>query len=165
MTLVYSKFHYLNPYNLKGIEKNKRYKFIKQDINNKKKIVKRIYKEYLRDMNELIDWYKNGKPGLVGMITGMVAGLATVTPASGYIGPLGGLILGISSGIVCYWFVGFVKVSLKIDDSLDVFAVHGIGGILGALLCGLLATEGFGGLGIESTAWEQTKIQIIGIQQ
>ena len=110
-----------------------------------------------------IDWYKNGKPGLVGMITGMVAGLATVTPASGYIGPLGGLILGISSGIVCYWFVGFVKVSLKIDDSLDVFAVHGIGGILGALLCGLLATEGFGGLGIESTAWEQTKIQIIGI--
>ncbi len=111
----------------------------------------------------LIDWYKNGKPGLVGMITGMVAGLATVTPASGYIGPLGGLILGISSGIVCYWFVGFVKMSLKIDDSLDVFAVHGIGGILGALLCGLLATEGFGGLGIESTAWEQTKIQIIGI--
>ena len=111
----------------------------------------------------LIDWYKNGKPGLVGMITGMVAGLATVTPASGYIGPLGGLILGISSGIICYWFVGFVKVSLKIDDSLDVFAVHGIGGILGALLCGLLATKGFGGLGIESTVWEQTKIQIIGI--
>tara|TARA_A100001015_G_scaffold138692_1_gene153694 strand:+ start:6266 stop:7471 length:1206 start_codon:yes stop_codon:yes gene_type:complete len=110
-----------------------------------------------------IDWYKNGKPGLVGMITGMVAGLATVTPASGYIGPLGGLILGISSGIVCYWFVGFVKVSLKIDDSLDVFAVHGIGGILGALLCGLLATKGFGGLGIESTVWDQTKIQIIGI--
>ena len=89
----------------------------------------------------LIDWYKNGKPGLVGMITGMVAGLATVTPASGYIGPLGGLILGISSGIICYWFVGLVKVSLKIDDSLDVFAVHGIGGILGALLCGLLATK------------------------
>ena len=110
-----------------------------------------------------IDWYKNGKPGLVGMITGMVAGLATVTPASGYIGPLGGLILGISSGIVCYWFVGFVKVSLKIDDSLDVFAVHGIGGILGALLCGLLATKGFGGLGIESAVWDQTKIQIIGI--
>ena len=110
-----------------------------------------------------IDWYKNGKPGLVGMITGMVAGLATVTPASGFIGPVGGLILGISSGAVCYWFVGFVKTSLNIDDSLDVFAVHGVGGILGALLCGLLATEGFGGLGLESTVWEQTKVQIIGI--
>jgi Amt family ammonium transporter len=97
------------------------------------------------------------------MITGMVAGLATVTPASGFIGPIGGLILGISSGAVCYWFVGFVKTSLNIDDSLDVFAVHGVGGILGALLCGLLATESFGGLGLEPTVWEQTKVQIIGI--
>ena len=110
-----------------------------------------------------IDWYKNGKPGLVGMITGMVAGLATVTPASGYIGPMGGLILGISSGFVCYWFVGFVKNIMNIDDSLDVFAVHGIGGILGTLLCGLLATNSFGGLGIETSVWDQTKVQLIGI--
>lgn len=110
-----------------------------------------------------IDWYKNGKPGLVGMITGMVAGLATVTPASGFIGPLGGLILGISSGAVCYWFVGFVKASLNIDDSLDVFAVHGVGGILGTLLCGLLATQQFGGLGLDTNLWDQTKVQIIGI--
>ena len=111
----------------------------------------------------LIDWYKNGKPGLVGMITGMVAGLATVTPASGYIGPMGGLILGISSGIICYWFVGFIKNAMNIDDSLDVFAVHGVGGILGTLLCGLLATTSYGGLGLESTVWAQTKIQIIGV--
>jgi len=111
----------------------------------------------------LIDWYKNGKPGLVGMITGMVAGLATVTPASGFIGPLGGLILGISSGAVCYWFVGFVKSSLNIDDSLDVFAVHGVGGILGTLLCGLLATQQFGGLGLDTNVWDQTKVQIIGV--
>ena len=110
-----------------------------------------------------IDWYKNGKPGLVGMITGMVAGLATVTPASGYIGPMGGLILGISSGFVCYWFVGFIKNAINIDDSLDVFAVHGVGGILGTLLCGLLATANYGGLGLETTVWAQTKVQIIGV--
>ena len=111
----------------------------------------------------LIDWYKNGKPGLVGMITGMVAGLATVTPASGYIGPLGGLILGISSGFVCYWFVGFIKNVINIDDTLDVFAVHGVGGILGTLLCATLATSYFGGLGLETGVWEQTKIQVIGV--
>ena len=111
----------------------------------------------------LIDWYKNGKPGLVGMITGMVAGLATVTPASGFIGPLGGLILGISSGVICYWFVGYVKTFLNIDDSLDVFAVHGVGGILGTLLCGLLATGSFGGMGLETSVWDQTKVQIIGV--
>ena len=111
----------------------------------------------------LIDWYKNGKPGLVGMITGMVAGLATVTPASGYIGPLGGLILGISSGLVCYWFVGFIKNVINIDDTLDVFAVHGVGGILGTLLCATLATSYFGGLGLETGVWDQTKTQIIGV--
>jgi Amt family ammonium transporter len=111
----------------------------------------------------LIDWYKNGKPGLVGMITGMVAGLATVTPASGYIGPMGGLILGISSGFACYWFVGFIKNAINIDDSLDVFAVHGVGGILGTLLCGLLATSNYGGLGLETTVWAQTKVQVIGV--
>ena len=111
----------------------------------------------------LIDWYKNGKPGLVGMITGMVAGLATVTPASGYIGPLGGLVLGISAAFVCYWFVGFIKNVINIDDTLDVFAVHGVGGILGTLLCATLATSYFGGLGLEGGVWEQTKIQIIGV--
>jgi len=111
----------------------------------------------------LIDWYKNGKPGLVGMITGMVAGLATVTPASGYIGPLGGLVLGISAAFVCYWFVGFIKNVIHIDDTLDVFAVHGVGGILGTLLCATLATSYFGGLGLEGGVWEQTKIQIIGV--
>jgi Amt family ammonium transporter len=111
----------------------------------------------------LIDWYKNGKPGLVGMITGMVAGLATVTPASGYIGPLGGLILGISSAFVCYWFVGFIKNIINIDDTLDVFAVHGVGGILGTLLCATLATSYFGGLGLETGVWDQTKTQVIGV--
>ena len=110
-----------------------------------------------------IDWYKNGKPGLVGIITGMVAGLATVTPASGFIGPMGGVILGLLSGCICYWFVGFIKFNLKIDDSLDVFAVHGVGGILGTLLAGILATDTFGGLGIEKSAFDQTIVQIIGV--
>jgi len=112
-----------------------------------------------------IDWFKNGKPGLVGMITGMVAGLATVTPASGYIGPIGGLILGISSGVICYWFVGFVKNVINIDDTLDVFAVHGVGGILGTLLCATLATSYYGGLGdvAEGGIAEQTITQLIGV--
>ena len=110
-----------------------------------------------------IDWYKNGKPGLIGIITGMVAGLATVTPASGYIGPMGGIILGLLSGFICYWFVGFIKFKLKIDDSLDVFAVHGVGGILGTLLAGILATDTFGGLGIEKSAFDQTIVQFIGV--
>ena len=110
-----------------------------------------------------IDWYKNGKPGLIGIITGMVAGLATVTPASGYIGPTGGIILGLLSGFICYWFVGFIKFKLKIDDSLDVFAVHGVGGILGTLLAGILATNTFGGLGIEKSAFDQTIVQFIGV--
>ena len=110
-----------------------------------------------------IDWYKNGKPGLIGIVTGMVAGLATVTPASGYIGPMGGIILGLLSGFICYWSVGFVKFKLKIDDSLDVFAVHGVGGILGTLLTGILATDTFGGLGIEKSTFDQTVTQFIGI--
>lgn len=110
-----------------------------------------------------IDWYKNGKPGLIGIITGMVAGLATVTPASGYIGPMGGIILGFLSGFICYWFVAFVKFKLKIDDSLDVFAVHGVGGILGTLLAGILATDTFGGLGIEKSVYDQTVVQFIGV--
>jgi Amt family ammonium transporter len=110
-----------------------------------------------------IDWYKNGKPGLIGIITGMVAGLATVTPASGYIGPMGGIILGLLSGFICYWFVGFIKFKLKIDDSLDVFAVHGVGGILGTLLAGILATNTFGGLGIEKSAFDQTIVQFVGV--
>ena len=110
-----------------------------------------------------IDWYKNGKPGLIGIVTGMVAGLATVTPASGYIGPMGGIILGLLSGFICYWFVGFIKFKLKIDDSLDVFAVHGVGGILGTLLAGILSTDTFGGLGIEKSAFDQTVVQFIGV--
>jgi Amt family ammonium transporter len=110
-----------------------------------------------------IDWFRNGKPGIVGMITGTIAGLATVTPASGFIGPMGGFILGLLSGAICYYAVIFIKFKFKIDDSLDVMAVHGVGGILGTLLAGVLASETFGGLGLEKTVMQQTIVQIIGV--
>jgi len=96
----------------------------------------------------VIEWVKFGRPSLVGMATGMVAGLATVTPASGFIGVPGALILGLLGGYLCWLAVDVIRNRLKIDDSLDVFAVHGVGGILGSLLVAFLATGSFGGLGL-----------------
>lgn len=96
-----------------------------------------------------IEWIKTGKPGLVGIVTGMVAGLATITPASGNVGPLGAVLLGFLAGVVCYFMCGIVKGKLKIDDSLDVFAVHGVGGIMGTLLVAVFGTAAFGGTGVE----------------
>ena len=84
----------------------------------------------------LMEWFKFGKPSLVGMATGMVAGLATITPASGFVGVQGAIILGIGGGVLCYIAVDIIRIKLKIDDSLDVFAVHGVGGMLGTILCG-----------------------------
>lgn len=95
-----------------------------------------------------IEWKVNGKPGLVGIVTGMVAGLATITPASGNVGPIGAVCLGFLAGIVCYFACGFVKGKLKIDDSLDVFAVHGVGGIMGTILVAVFGTAAFGGTGV-----------------
>jgi Amt family ammonium transporter len=109
-----------------------------------------------------IEWLKYGKPTLVGIATGCIAGLATITPASGFVGPSGALIIGFIAAIVCYYMVGFVKNKLKIDDTLDVFAVHGVGGLLGILLCAPLGSKYFGGLGYsEVTILEQLNIQII----
>ncbi|MGB2485651.1 MAG: ammonium transporter [Candidatus Puniceispirillaceae bacterium] len=96
----------------------------------------------------VIEWKKFGRPSLVGIATGMVAGLATVTPASGFIGVPGGIILGLVGGYFCYVAVDVIRNRLKIDDSLDVFAVHGVGGILGSLLVAVLATDIFSGLGL-----------------
>ncbi|MDC0650181.1 ammonium transporter [Alphaproteobacteria bacterium] len=95
-----------------------------------------------------IEWFRFGRPSLVGIVTGMVAGLATITPASGFVGVPGGLILGLAGGVACYVAVDLIRVRLKIDDSLDVFAVHGVGGILGSLLVAYLALPAFGGLGL-----------------
>lgn len=97
-----------------------------------------------------IEWLKTGKPGLVGIVTGMVAGLASITPASGNVGPVGAIIIGLLAGFICYFACGFVKQGLKIDDSLDVFAVHGVGGIMGTLMVAVLGTAAFGGFGVES---------------
>jgi Amt family ammonium transporter len=110
-----------------------------------------------------VEWAKSGKPGLVGIVTGMVAGLATITPASGNVGPQGALIIGILAGFICYFMCGIVKEKLKIDDSLDVFAVHGVGGILGTLLVSFLGNN-LGGQGINAdNSMAQLKVQAIGV--
>jgi Amt family ammonium transporter len=96
----------------------------------------------------VIEWKKFGRPSLVGIVTGMVAGLATVTPASGFIGVPGGIILGLAGGYFCYVAVDIIRNRLHIDDSLDVFAVHGVGGIIGSLLVAILATDIFSGAGL-----------------
>ena len=96
----------------------------------------------------VIEWKKFGRPSLVGIVTGMVAGLATVTPASGFIGIPGAIILGLVGGYFCYVAVDIIRNRLKIDDSLDVFAVHGVGGIIGSLLVAVLATDTFSGAGL-----------------
>jgi Amt family ammonium transporter len=95
----------------------------------------------------VIEWKKTGKPGLVGIVTGMVAGLASITPASGNVGPLGAVLIGLMAGSICYFACGFVKGKLKIDDSLDVFAVHGVGGIMGTIMVAVFGTAAFGGTG------------------
>ena len=96
----------------------------------------------------IIEWRKFGRPSVVGIATGMVAGLATVTPASGFIGVPGGIILGLAGGYICYLAVDLIRGKLGIDDSLDVFAVHGVGGVLGSLLVAVLATDAFSGMGL-----------------
>ena len=112
-----------------------------------------------------IDWLKFGKPTLVGLVTGTIAGLASITPASGFVGPIGALIIGGSAGIICYVLVSFVKNTLKVDDSLDVFAVHGAGGVLGILLVSFLTDSNIGGAGYADgmSASSQFNIQLIGV--
>ena len=112
----------------------------------------------------IIDWSKFGKPTLIGLVTGTIAGLASITPASGSVGPIGALIIGASAGIICYLFVNIVKNKLRIDDSLDVFAVHGIGGLIGILLVAFLVDSNIGGAGYADglNAISQLLIQLKG---
>jgi Amt family ammonium transporter len=115
------------------------------------------------------EWIKFGKPTALGAVTGMVAGLGTITPASGFVGPAGALVIGISAGIVCFNATLLIKRVWKIDDSLDVFPVHGVGGILGTMLAGVFAStelglfsgQGFAD-GINSIS-EQLGVQAIGV--
>jgi Amt family ammonium transporter len=112
-----------------------------------------------------IEWLKFGKPSMVGAITGTIAGLATITPASGYVGPAGALVIGVAGGAICYVMVGVIKRRLKIDDALDVFAVHGVGGATGVLLTAVFADAALGGIGLAEgrTMGGQAAIQLTGI--
>lgn len=111
------------------------------------------------------EWIKHGKPSVLGIVTGMVAGLGTITPASGFVGPMGGLIIGLLAGVVCYVSTQYIKRVLKIDDSLDVFPVHGVGGILGTLLTAVFYAESMGGLSTDNaySIGSQLGVQTAGV--
>ena len=111
-----------------------------------------------------IEWFARGKPSVLGIISGAVAGLVAITPASGYVDPVGALIIGLTSGLTCYWGAVVLKHKFGYDDTLDVFGVHGIGGITGAILTGVFAVESIGGTPglIEGNA-SQVIIQFEGI--
>ncbi len=94
-----------------------------------------------------MEWSGHGKPSALGIVTGAVGGLVAITPASGYVGPMGALAIGAVSGIVCFWGATSLKRRLGYDDSLDAFGVHGIGGIVGAILTGVFAAKDLGGVG------------------
>jgi Amt family ammonium transporter len=112
----------------------------------------------------VIEWVRFGKPSLVGFVTGTIAGLATITPASGYVGPAGGICLGLAGGLLCYCAVIFVRRNSGIDDSLDVFAVHGVGGATGTLLAAFFAASSLGGIGLTEgvTIGSQLGVQVMG---
>ncbi len=112
-----------------------------------------------------LEWVRFGKPSVLGIVTGMVAGLGTITPASGFVGPAGALVIGITAGFVCFYATQILKRKLKIDDSLDVFPVHGVGGITGSLLTGVFAATSLGGLGLAEgvTIAEQVGVQALAI--
>ena len=116
-----------------------------------------------------MEWKKFGKPSALGIATGMVAGLGTITPASGFVGPAAALVIGLSAGVICFYAVIFIKHKLKIDDSLDVFPVHGVGGILGTLFAGIFAStelglfSGYGFAKPEFTMLDQFGVQALGV--
>ena len=95
----------------------------------------------------MMEWIKFGKPSVLGVVTGMVAGLGTITPASGFVGPMGALVIGLAAGVLCFYATRLIKRVLVIDDSLDVFPVHGVGGSLGLLLCAVFVNASLGGVG------------------
>jgi Amt family ammonium transporter len=93
----------------------------------------------------LVEWMARGKPTVIGICSGAVAGLVAITPASGFVGPVGSMAIGVAAGVLCYWGVTGLKRILGADDALDCFGVHGVGGIVGALLTGVFAIEQYGG--------------------
>jgi Amt family ammonium transporter len=111
-----------------------------------------------------IEWLRFGKPSVLGIVTGMVAGLGTITPASGFVGPMGALIIGLAAGVLCFFATQFIKRKLKIDDSLDVFPVHGVGGFTGLILTAVFSAAQLDGLGLPEgvTIADQLVTQLIG---
>jgi Amt family ammonium transporter len=112
-----------------------------------------------------MEWLRFRKPSVLGIVTGMVSGLGTITPASGFVGPLGALVIGVCAGVACFFATNAVKRVLKIDDSLDVFPVHGVGGMLGTLLAGVFVAASLGGAGLAEgrTVLAQVGVQLTGI--
>ncbi len=118
-----------------------------------------------------LEWWKRGKPSVLGMISGAVAGLGTITPASGYILPWHGAVIGVLGGLLCFWACTVLKERFRYDDSLDVFGIHGLGGLLGTLLAGVFATAAVsitpdtpnGLAGALEGNWDQLRVQAIGI--
>ena len=113
----------------------------------------------------MCEWTRYGKPSVLGIVTGMVAGLGTITPASGFVGPIGALAIGAAAGVVCFFATNYMKRKLHVDDSLDVFPVHGVGGILGTTLTGVFASTVLGGVGYAEgqTMAGQVLVQLGGI--
>ena len=109
-----------------------------------------------------VEWMRHGKPSALGIATGAVAGLVAITPASGTVGPLGAILIGIVSGILCFLAASNLKRALGYDDSLDVFGVHGVGGFAGAVLTGVFTAEAFGGAGLERGVGGQVALQLAG---
>jgi Amt family ammonium transporter len=112
----------------------------------------------------VMEWLRYGKPSVLGIVTGMVAGLGSITPASGFVGPLGALLIGFTAGVVCFTATNVLKRVLQVDDSLDVFPVHGVGGMTGTIFAGFLVTSSFGGAGLAEgmTVGRQVGVQVIG---
>jgi Amt family ammonium transporter len=112
----------------------------------------------------IAEWIKHGKASVLGMATGAVAGLVAITPASGSVGPMGAIAIGLASGLICFWAATSLKQSLGYDDSLDAFGVHAVGGIVGALLTGVFAAESLGGMGLaKDSVGGQLGAQILGV--
>jgi Amt family ammonium transporter len=111
------------------------------------------------------EWARYGKPSALGVVTGVVAGLGTITPASGFVGPMGALAIGAIAGVVCFFATSHMKRVLNVDDSLDVFPVHGVGGLIGTLLTGVFVSATFGGIGYAEgmTMGSQVSVQLIGV--
>jgi Amt family ammonium transporter len=111
------------------------------------------------------EWLRFGKPSVLGIVTGMVAGLGTITPASGFVGPGGAIVIGLLAGFVCFFATMFIKRKLEIDDSLDVFPVHGVGGMLGILLTSVFVSTKYGGMGLPEgvSIGQQFVVQLTGM--